>query len=67
VGRAGEGVSERWQRVEVPENREAWAVTLEQAGDDVEGLIVPMDARLLDILRNPQGEIDRPDLILAQG
>src|SRR5919201_1094582 len=67
VGRAGEGVSERWQRVEVPENRETWAATLAQNGDGVEGVIVPMDARLLDILRNPQGEIDRPDLILAQG
>src|SRR5437660_1178327 len=59
--------AERWRRVEVPSDREAWARTLEQASDDLDGIIVPMDPRLLDILRHPNDAIDRSDLILAQG
>ena len=58
---------EHWRRVEVPSDREAWAKTLEQANDDLDGVIVPMDPRLLDILRHPNDAIDRSDLILAQG
>jgi len=57
----------RWRRVEVPANREAWAKTLEEAHPDVEGVLVPMDPRLLDILRHPDEAIDRTDLLLAQG
>jgi alkanesulfonate monooxygenase SsuD/methylene tetrahydromethanopterin reductase-like flavin-dependent oxidoreductase (luciferase family) len=56
-----------WRRVEVPADREAWAQTLEQAQADSEGVIVPMDPRLLDMLRHPDDAIDRPDLQLAQG
>jgi hypothetical protein len=59
--------TERWRRVEVPADREAWARTLEQAHPDFDGVIVPLDPRLLDILRHPQDAIDRPDLQLAQG
>jgi len=59
--------TERWRRVEVPADREAWARTLEQAESDVDGVLVPLDPRLLDILRNPEGAIDRSDLLLAQG
>jgi alkanesulfonate monooxygenase SsuD/methylene tetrahydromethanopterin reductase-like flavin-dependent oxidoreductase (luciferase family) len=59
--------AERWQRVEVPADREAWARTLEQAHPNFEGVIVPLDPRLLDILRHPEDAIDRPDLQLAQG
>jgi len=68
-GRVGEGVigTERWRRVEVPADREAWARTLEQARTDFDGVLVPMDPRLLDILRNPEDAIDRSDLLLAQG
>ena|SRR5256885_411909 len=58
---------ERWRRVEVPSDREAWANTLKQAGSDVEGVLVPMNPRLLDILRHPEDAIDRSDLLLAQG
>ena len=58
---------ERWRRVEVPADRDAWARTLEHAGDGVDGVLVPMDPRLLDILRNPDQAIDRSDLVLAQG
>lgn len=56
-----------WLRVEVPADREAWARTLEEAQADYDGVLVPMDPRLLDILRHPQDAIDRPDLQLAQG
>ena len=56
-----------WRRVEVPADREAWAKTLEQAGPEVGGVLVPMDPRLLDILRHPEDAIDRSDLQLAQG
>jgi hypothetical protein len=57
----------RWRRVDVPADRDAWARTLEQAGADVDGVLVPMDPRLLDILRHPDEAIDRSDLLLAQG
>jgi alkanesulfonate monooxygenase SsuD/methylene tetrahydromethanopterin reductase-like flavin-dependent oxidoreductase (luciferase family) len=65
----GEGLSgtERWRRVEVPADRDAWAKTLEQAGAGADGVIVPLDPRLLDILRHPEDAIDRSDLLLAQG
>jgi alkanesulfonate monooxygenase SsuD/methylene tetrahydromethanopterin reductase-like flavin-dependent oxidoreductase (luciferase family) len=68
VGR-GEGLSgaERWRRVVVPADRDGWAKTLEQAEADFDGVIVPLDPRLLDILRNPEDAIDRSDLLLAQG
>jgi Luciferase-like monooxygenase len=59
--------NQRWRRVEVPADREAWAVTLAEAHPDAEGVLVPMDARLLDILRHPDEAIDRSDLLLAQG
>jgi alkanesulfonate monooxygenase SsuD/methylene tetrahydromethanopterin reductase-like flavin-dependent oxidoreductase (luciferase family) len=68
-GRVGEGVigTERWRRVEMPADREAWAQTLEQARPDFDGVLVAMDPRLLDILRHPEDAIDRSDLLLAQG
>ena len=56
-----------WRRVEVPADREAWAKILEQAGPEVGGVLVPMNPRLLDILRHPEDAIDRSDLQLAQG
>lgn len=59
--------TEEWLRVDVPADREAWAKTLEQAQASFDGVIVPMDPRLLDILRHPEDAIDRPDLQLAQG
>jgi hypothetical protein len=59
--------TERWRRVEVPADREAWARTLEQAHPDFDGVLVQLDPRLLDILRHPEDAIDRSDLMLAQG
>jgi alkanesulfonate monooxygenase SsuD/methylene tetrahydromethanopterin reductase-like flavin-dependent oxidoreductase (luciferase family) len=69
VSQGGSIVSgtEKWRRVEVPTDRDAWARTLEQARADFDGVLVPMDPRLLDILRNPESAIDRSDLLLAQG
>jgi len=64
VGASGE----RWQPVDVPADRDAWATTLERAErDGAHGVLVPLDPRLLDILRHPDDAIDRSDLILAQG
>jgi hypothetical protein len=40
---------------------------LQQAEPDFDGVLVPLDPRLLDILRHPQDAIDRSDLQLAQG
>jgi alkanesulfonate monooxygenase SsuD/methylene tetrahydromethanopterin reductase-like flavin-dependent oxidoreductase (luciferase family) len=59
--------TEKWRRVEVPADRDAWARTLEQARTDFDGVLVPLDPRLLDILRHPEDAIDRSDLLLAQG
>jgi Luciferase-like monooxygenase len=58
--------AERWQQVRAPADRQDWAKMLEEA-EDAEGVIVPMDPRLLDILRHPDDAIDRSDLLLAQG
>ena len=57
--------NERWSRVEPPVDREEWAKMLGEA--DADGVLVPMNPRLLDILRHPDDAIDRQDLILAQG
>src|SRR2546422_8252375 len=66
--RVVESSTERWQRVEVPADRDTWASTLERAQKDgAHGVLVPFDPRLLDILRHPDDAIDRSDLILAQG
>jgi hypothetical protein len=57
-----------WVELDAPEGRTAWREVLagyEAAG--AAGLIVAHDARLLDLLRNPDKEDDRPDLQLAQG
>lgn len=58
---------ERWRRVEVPADRDAWARIVERSEADGIGVIVPLDPRLLDMLRHPEEAIDRPDLQLAQG
>jgi hypothetical protein len=58
---------ERWRRVEMPADRDAWAKTLVDAEGAADGVLVPLDPRLLDILRHPDDVIDRNDLILAQG
>lgn len=58
-----------WREVPFPADRVAWKATLARADEDsVEGVIVEMDPRLLDLLRNPDIDDDRAtDLQLAQG
>jgi hypothetical protein len=59
---------ECWVQIKLPESHAAWRQTLsayEAAGAD--GLLVPLDARLVDLLRRADEEDDRSDLTLAQG
>jgi len=69
--RKGEGRSgpfESWTLVPAPAGRAEWRQTLEAYGaTGLTGLIVAWDPRLLDLLRNPDAEVDRSDLALAQG
>ena len=63
-----EAEARRWEHVEFPDGRAAWRTALAGATErGVHGLIVPADPRLLDLLRNPDEEIDRSDLQLASG
>jgi hypothetical protein len=64
----GETVDEQWEAVEFPADRQAWREALSGAAErGVHGLVVSADPRLLDLLRNPDAEIDRRDLQLAAG
>ena len=57
-----------WQEVPFPEHRAAWRATLAHLEEEgAAGVILEMDPRLLDLLRNPDLEDDRADLQLAQG
>jgi hypothetical protein len=59
---------ERWALVAPPESRAAWRETrraCEAMG--AQGVIVPFGPRLLDLLRRPDEEDDRSDLLVAQG
>lgn len=62
------GPFERWAAIKMPDDRPTW----KRLRDDYEaagatGIIVPIDPRLLDLLRNGDDEEDRSDLGLAQG
>lgn len=62
------GSFERWAAIKMPDDRQTWR----RLRDDYEaagatGIIVPIDPRLLDLLRNGDEEEDRSDLGLAQG
>jgi hypothetical protein len=57
-----------WTRVPPPEGRAAWRTVLAAAAErGDQGLLVPADPRLLDLLRNPGDPGGRQDLQLAQG
>ena len=59
---------ELWTPAPVPEGRAHWRAMLTMAAKaGATGVIVPFDARLLDLLRNADAEDDRSDLTLAQG
>src|ERR671934_919256 len=57
---------ERWVIAAAPADRAAWQKTL-TIHASAAGVIVPQDPRLLDMLRRPQEEDDRADLVLSQG
>jgi len=65
---AAEGEDERWTRSDVPVGRAAWR-ELRDASEAAGfvGIVLPNGPRLLDLLRNPDVEDDRPDLRLAFG
>ena len=59
---------ECWVRAKLPESQASWRRTLadyEAAG--AQGLLVPFDPRLVDLLRRADEEDDRSDLTLTQG
>jgi len=59
---------ELWAAIKMPDDRETWRRLrreYEEAG--ATGIIVPLDPRLLDLVRNGDEEEDRSDLGLAQG
>ena len=62
------GPFELWAALKMPDDRETWRRLrreYEEAG--ATGIIVPLDPRLLDLLRNGDEEEDRSDLNLSQG
>jgi hypothetical protein len=59
---------ELWVRVPPPTDRQAWRETIASyASAGATGVLVEAGPRLLDTLRNPDVDIDRDDLHLAQG
>lgn len=59
---------EAWKQIDMPANRVAWKDTLrthETAG--AEGVIVAWDQRLIDLLRSPDADDDRSDLLMSTG
>ena len=59
---------DEWEDAEFPESRQAWREALVNAAErGVRGLVLAADPRLLDLLRNPDVDIDRRDLQLAAG
>ena len=59
---------ELWSAIKMPDDRETWRRMRQEYGAaGATGVIVPLDPRLLDLLRNGDEEEDRSDLGLAQG
>lgn len=66
AGRKGD--FELWVQVRSPQGRAAWRETLRDYGQSgASGVIVSHAPTLLDILRNPDSENDRQDLLIATG
>lgn len=64
---AGPQPAVRFMVAPVPANPAAWTQTLEAAAEIDAGVLVPMFPGLLDLLRRPEQEDDRSDLVLSQG
>ena len=59
---------ELWARVALPAGRDAWRAALRTSAEaGATGVLVPFGPRLLDLLRRPDEEDDRSDLLVAQG
>ena len=57
-----------WLRCAPPADRAAWRPLLERCQrSGAAGIVVPETPRLLDLLRNPDRDNDRSDLVLAHG
>jgi alkanesulfonate monooxygenase SsuD/methylene tetrahydromethanopterin reductase-like flavin-dependent oxidoreductase (luciferase family) len=64
----GEGGAERWTQSDLPASRAEWKrLRAEYLAQGFAGIVLPNDPRLLDLVRNPDVEDDRPDLKLAFG
>jgi hypothetical protein len=64
LARAGE----RWIEASFPASRDEWrAIRTTATETGAAGIVVPNDARLLDLLRNPDVVDDRSDLNIATG
>jgi hypothetical protein len=60
--------TERWVAVPAPESRAAWRESIKQAEENgADGVLVPANNRLLDLLRNPGDPGERHDLELTVG
>ncbi|SRR5712691_4751414 len=58
---------ETWVEIPMPADREGWAAALQHhQSTGAAGVIVPWDARLLDLLRNSEPD-DRSDLQMSTG
>jgi alkanesulfonate monooxygenase SsuD/methylene tetrahydromethanopterin reductase-like flavin-dependent oxidoreductase (luciferase family) len=63
-----EGVPERWTLSDLPASRAEWkTLRADREAEGFAGIVLPNDPRLLDLVRNPDVEDDRPDLKLAFG
>ena len=63
-----EGVIERWAVCELPAGRPEWkTLRTDRAAEGFAGIVLPNHPRLLDLVRNPDVEDDRPDIRLAFG
>jgi hypothetical protein len=63
-----EGAAERWSICELPASRAEWkTLRTEREEKGFDGIVLPNDPRLLDLVRNPDVEDDRQDLKLAFG
>jgi len=62
------GRGERWTRVAFPNGRDEWrAMRAAATASGATGIVIANDARLLDLLRNPDVVDDRSDLNIATG
>ena len=63
-----EGDPERWMLSPLPASRAEWkTLRADREAEGFAGIVLPNDPRLMDLVRNPDVEDDRPDLKLAFG